>query len=477
MLCLASFLEFVRDFRVFRGSICYNMPQINKGMGAMTLTHNDFAVQTLGECTVPSPLNLSTVYGDYLTNYIDENERILYSNRLSAIKQYIENGEEPLSFEKAGPREKIFFEPGAVRAGIVTCGGLCPGINDVIRSLVMQLHFLYKAQSIYGFRYGYWGMIKESGLQPIVLSPDKVSDIHELGGSILGSSRGNQNVAKMVDRLMDYKINMLFCVGGDGTLRGASEITDEVNRRGLPISIIGIPKTIDNDIPFIDKTFGFETACTHAVASIRSAHVEAKGYQNCIGLVKLMGRNSGYISASASIASQEVNFCLIPEVPFELEGPNGFYSHLLKRLKRKSHALIVVAEGVGAYLCAKDEYDASGNRKFGDVGIFLRDGIKKFFDEQGMHVNVKYIDPSYMIRSSRPIPSDSRYCIQLAQNAVHAAMSGKTGMIVGRWNNSFTYVPMKMVTRENKVIDPESTFWLNVLEATGQPKSMRNTKP
>ncbi len=440
----------------------------------MEISAQDFIIQTLGTPNFDSPLKLSKIDGDYLTNYVPDDERVIYHNSIKKIQEEIKSGEEPLSFEKAGPREKTFFEPCRTRAAIVTCGGLCPGINDVIRGLVMQLHHWYGVKNIYGFRYGYLGMIKEAGLQPLVLDPEMVTDIHEKGGSILGSSRGPQNVSEMVDRLMDYNINILFCIGGDGTLRGAKEITDEITKRGLAISVIGIPKTIDNDIGYIEQTFGFETAFSHAVESIKTAHVEARGYQNCVGLVKLMGRQSGYIAANASIASQDVNFCLIPEIPIDLEGENGFYKHLLERVKRKSHAVVVVAEGVGEVFCAKNERDESGNSKFGDIGIHLREGIKKYFKEANVPIGVKYIDPSYIIRSSNAIPSDSIYCNQLAQHAVHAGMAGKTGMVVGIWNNRFTHVPIEMAVKNRKFIDPESMFWLNVLESTGQPRWMQN---
>ncbi|GAB4279906.1 MAG: ATP-dependent 6-phosphofructokinase [Candidatus Rifleibacteriota bacterium] len=431
-------------------------------------------MQTLGEAKIVSPLKLSKVDGDFLTNYVPDDERVLYHTSLSKVEEAFKTKKELLSFEKAGPREKIFFDPEKTRAGIVTCGGLCPGINDVIRGLVMQLYFWYGVKVIYGFKYGYLGLIKESCIQPEVLDPGRVSEIHEKGGSILSSSRGPQDVGKMVDFLMDYKINILFCIGGDGTLRGAGEITDEIERRGLPISVIGIPKTIDNDIGFIEKTFGFETAFSHAVESIKTAHVEAKGYQNCIGLVKLMGRQSGFIAANASIASQDVNFCLIPELPFDLEGSNGFYKHLLDRIKRKGHAVVVVAEGVGERFCSDGAKDASGNTKLGDIGPFLKEGIAKYFKKNSTPVNIKYIDPSYMIRSAPAIPSDSIYCNQLAQHAVHAGMAGKTGMIVGMWANRFIYVPIDMAIKNRKFVDPESMFWLNVLESTGQPRWMLN---
>lgn len=442
----------------------------------MVLTQNDFKIQTLGECKYDSPLKLSKVDDDKLTNYVEDSERILYSCYLKDIQEDIKAGREPLSFEKAGPREKIYFNPSETRAAIVSCGGLCPGINDVIRGLVMNLHYQYGVQSIYGFRYGYLGMIRDSGLTPIVLRPDYISEIHEQGGSVLGSSRGNQDIVKMVDRLMEFNINILFTIGGDGTLRGAKQITDEINKRGLPIAVVGVPKTIDNDIAFLEKTFGFETACTNAVEAIRCAHVEAKGYQNGIGLVRLMGRQSGSIAAHASIASQDVNFCLIPEMDFDLDGENGFYQHLYERIKRKGHAVVVVAEGLGDKLLATGIKDASGNDKSGDIGPFLKNGIANYFKERNTPISMKYIDPSYMVRSSAAIPSDSVFCNQLAQNAVHGAMAGKTGCVAGVWSNSFTYVPIDIAIRNRKSVDMESQLWLNVLEATGQPKFMLNKK-
>lgn len=440
----------------------------------MDLNQKDFIVQELGEPTHPSPLDLSVVEDDLVSNYIPNDERVLYTVSYNNLKTLLKEGKEPVSFEKAGPRNRIFFDPKKTKAGIVTCGGLCPGINDVIRGVVMKLSWGYGVKTIYGFRYGYMGMVKESGIPPLVLDPDLVSEIHEIGGSILGSSRGPQDVGKMVDHLMDFGVNILFCIGGDGTLHGAKEIFEEINRRGLKIAVVGIPKTIDNDISFIEKTFGFETAFSIAVESIRCAHVEAKGALNGIGLVKLMGRESGYIAANAAMASQDVNYCLIPEVPFDLEGPNGLYESLRKRIDLRGHAVIVVAEGAGQKYVSRGGKDASGNVKLGDVGVFLRDDIKRYFESIKKSINIRYIDPSYMIRSAKAIPSDSIYCSHLSQNAVHAGMAGKTGFLVGNWNNQFMHVPLAIAIKQRKLIDPEGLFWLNVVGSTGQPKLMLN---
>jgi len=440
----------------------------------MEIEQKDFIVKELGEPRFESPLELSKVDGDYLTNYVPNDERVLYNVSWNSVQKCLQENRQPITFERAGPREKIFFEPSKTKIGIVSCGGLCPGINDVIRALVMQHSWWYGVKTIYGFKYGYQGMVRDYQLNPVVLDPEMVSEIHEHGGTMLGSSRGPQDVSNMVDRLMDFGINILYCIGGDGTLRGALDIHNEVTKRGLPIGVVGIPKTIDNDINFIEKTFGFETAFSLAVESIRAAHVEAKGAMNGVGMVKLMGRDSGYIAANAAIASQDVNFCLVPEVPFDLEGPNGFYENVKKRLQRRGHAVIVVAEGVSQRIEKSTDKDKSGNIKFNDIGTFLRDGLKAYCDMQKFPMTIKYIDPSYMIRSSKALPSDSVYCTMLAQNAGHAGMAGKTGLVVGIWNNQFTHIPIEMAVKSRKVIDPESTFWLNVLEATGQPRSMLN---
>ncbi len=439
-----------------------------------TIKPEDTKVAELGERRFHSPLQLSTQDGDLLANYVAEEERVLIDISLCHVREALAAGREPPSLERAGPRQMIFHEPKKTKAGIVTCGGLCPGINDVIRGLVMELLYRYGIKSVYGFRYGYLGMVKKSGVQPLILDPEVVESIHEKGGTILGSSRGPQDAGEMVDRLMEFGVNIVFCIGGDGTLRGALDISNEVIKRGVPISVIGVPKTIDNDISFIEKTFGFETAFSMAVNVLRGAHVEAKGALNGVGLVKLMGRESGYIAANAALASGEVNFCLIPEVPFDLEGPNGFYSHLAERLQRRGHALVVVAEGAGQRFVEGSGTDASGNAKLGDIGVFLRDDMKRWLKQTGVDATVRYIDPSYIVRSAPANPADSIYCNQLAQAAVHAGMAGKTGMMVGLLNNQFIHVPIGLAVQKRKKIDPESDLWLSVLEQTGQPGLMVN---
>ncbi len=432
----------------------------------------DLAVESLGEPKITSPLGLSTVYGDDLANYVEDGKTVLMLHDRDEVAGRIRDGKPLPAFEMAGPRPKIYFDPSKTRAAIVTCGGLCPGINNVIRAIVMQLHYGYGVKTIFGIPYGYRGFIPRYGYEPVRLEPAGVNDIHEKGGSILSSSRGEQDIGEVVDCLERMNVSLLFCIGGDGTLRGAAAIADEVKRRGMKISVIGVPKTIDNDISYVEKTFGLETAFSVAAEAIRSAHTEAIGAPNGIGIVKLMGRMSGFIAANAALAMTEVNFVLIPEVPFKLEGPAGLYKLLEERLRRRNHAVIVVAEGAGQEYVAdpSGKKDESGNVVLGDVGIFLKTQIKKYFKEKtDFFVNIKYIDPSYMVRSVPANAHDSIFCLQLAQNAVHAGMAGKTGMLVGNWNGHFTHVPLGLATSGRKQLSPEDPLWLAVLEGTGQP--------
>ncbi len=434
-------------------------------------------IQNLGKCTIPSPIELSKIAGDKIVNYVKDEERVLFDDCIKSFYKYVKSEKIPPSFEKAGPREKIFFDPSKLKSAIVTCGGLCPGINDVIRAIVMQLYYRYGSQNVLGIKYGYQGFIPKFGHDFVQLTPELVEDIHEKGGTILSSSRGEQPTEEIVDTLDRNNIKILFCIGGDGTLRGARDIAIEIEKRELNISVVGIPKTIDNDIAYIEKTFGFETAFSKAEESIIGAHVEAVGAPNGVGIVKVMGRHSGYIAASAALACREVNYVLVPEVEFDLEGENGLLTLLEKRLEARKHAVIVVAEGAGQELLKSEsakKFDASGNVRLKDIGTFLRDRIKQHFRDQDKEINVKYIDPSYIVRSTPANSSDSIYAANLAQNAVHAAMAGKTNMVVGTWHNSFVHIPIETVGSFRNSIDPESQFWYSVLEATGQPIVMKN---
>ena len=423
----------------------------------------DLSIETVGTGTLKSPMKG--------VQFVSDADRISLTTDINRIKSFTQNGKEIPSLEAAGPRETIFHDPAWTRAGIVTCGGLCPGLNNVIKGLVQVLWFDYGVRNIFGIPYGYRGLNPAYGYPPIMLNPDVVDAIQDDGGTILGSSRGMQEPSVMVDTLMRLNINVLFCIGGDGTLRGAHAIAEEVKKRHQPISVIGIPKTIDNDLNLIDRTFGFETAVLSATDVITSAHNEANGAFNGLGLVKLMGRDSGFIAAYAALATTVVNFCLIPEVPFTLEGENGLFKALESRYgSGKTHAVIAVAEGAGQELF-KDQperRDASGNILKNDIGEFLTREIKNHFDKVGKEVNIKYFDPSYMVRSIPAKGTDAIFCFQLAESAVHAGMAGKTDMVVGSMNEQFSHVPIEYAVNERKKINPNGPLWHAVLGATRQ---------
>jgi len=373
-------------------------------------------------------------------------------------------------FDKAAIPSKVFFESSKTRVAIVTCGGICPGLNDVIRSLVMSLYYWYDVKDILGIRFGFAGLAKSPLGAPVQLTPDVVSNIHNLGGTMLGSSRGRPSNAEMVDTLKKLGVDILFCVGGDGTLRGAHEISSEIEDRDLKISVVGIPKTIDNDVTYVYRSFGYQTAVAEAKRVISCAHVEAKSAYNGIGLVKLMGRNAGFIAAEATKASGEVNFCLIPEDKFALYGEGGLLDVLRQRIQERHHAVITVAEGAGMeYIGESNQVDPSGNKQHNDIGLFLKAEIKKAFKKWDISTTVKYIDPSYIIRSIPANSDDSIFCADLARAAVSAAMAGKTDMLIGHWHGEFTYVPLEAIHKKKKQVKMGSDFWHSVLATTGQP--------
>lgn len=436
-------------------------------------------VKRLGPCRIDSPVKQHRHAIEHKNELFvcDESmvlQQNVYCDRLDngSCKGHCNDTEKDdrTYFELAGPREKIYFDPSKTRAGIVTCGGLCPGLNDVVRSIVLGLWNNYQVHRIYGFRYGYQGFIAEYGYEPLELKPETVDGWQDMGGTILGSSRGEQDISEVVDCLEQMAINMLFVLGGDGTIKGALRIAREIENRGLKIAIIGVPKTIDNDIICIDRSFGFDTAVNAAREVLCCAHAESKGTPNGIGLVKLMGRDSGFIACGAALAMSDVNFVLIPEQPFKLEGERGFLNVLHQRLKRRHHAVIAVAEGAGQDLMQEElGKDASGNQILGDIGVYLKDKITSYFKALNFETSVKYLDPSYIIRSVPTNAQDSIYCMSLGHDAVHAAMAGRTDLIVGPVKGSICHIPMEHIAGKRKRVDVYSPLWRLVLESTGQP--------
>jgi 6-phosphofructokinase 1 len=376
-----------------------------------------------------------------------------------------------LLFELAGARQNLFFNPPETRAGIVTCGGLCPGLNDVIRSLFFEMHHAYGVKEVFGFRWGYQGLDPEHDAEPLVLTNELVDGIHLQAGTILGTSRGPVDTARAVDNLIRRRVNILFAIGGDGTQRGAKALFEEAQRRGYALCVVGIPKTIDSDIPFVAHSFGFLTAVEEAVKVLQRAHTEARSVRNGISLVRLMGRHAGFLTAEATVASQDVNFTLIPEVPFQLEGECGFLAALERRILNRGHAVIAVAEGAGQQLLPNTgkERDASGNARLKDIGAFLREKIEAWFSARKIPFVMRYFDPSYIVRSSPANAEDSVLCDLYARHAAHAAMAGKTGLVIGLMHDCFIHVPIDLLATQHKRLDPDSPAWSAVLSATGQP--------
>ena len=438
----------------------------------------DLTVASLGEPRYDSPPADYVAGRDTNEHYVDEDDRVVFHDTVSQLTKLGCLPPQMPSFEPGGPRRRLYFPPGATKVGIVTCGGLCPGLNNVIRGLVMELARHYQVREVTGFRHGFAGLVPDGGHATVALTPEVVHDITDQGGTILGTSRGAQNPEAMVDRLVELGIDILFVIGGDGSMRGAAGIAGKLRERGLPIGVIGIPKTIDNDIPFIGQSFGFVTAFSAAARTINAAMVEARAGVGGVGLVRLMGRHSGFIACYAALANHVADFVLIPEVPFGLTGQNGFLWTLHQRVKERGSAVVVVAEGAGQDIVAAaartgpTATDASGNVRLEDIGLYLKDAITAYFADQGSPLTLKYFDPGYLIRSVPADPHDAVYCLRLAQAAVHAGMAGRTDMVVGRRHNRFIHVPIRHVVSERNQVAPDGDLWLSVLECTAQPMAM-----
>lgn len=416
--------------------------------------------------TFPNPLRSNPAYSVVKQYFVDQDDTV--------PQKIVVHKDSPrgIHFRRAGPRQKVYFDSDQVNACIVTCGGLCPGLNTVTREIVCALYHMYGVTKVLGIDGGYRGFYSRN---TITLTPKFVNDIHKRGGTVIGTSRGGHDTSKIVDSIQDRGINQVYIIGGDGTQRGAAAIYEEVRRRGLNVAVAGIPKTIDNDIPVIDKSFGFDTAVEEAQRAINAAHVEAESTENGVGVVKLMGRYSGFIAMYATLASRDVDCCLIPESPFYLEGKGGLYEYMEKRLKENGHMVVVIAEGAGQELLSESlqcegQKDPSGNQLLRDVGLWISHKIKEHFAKQRkMSITLKYIDPTYMIRAIPSNASDNVYCTLLAQSVVHGAMAGYTGFTSGLVNGRQTYIPFYRINeRQNKVVITDR-MWARLLSSTNQP--------
>ena len=427
-------------------------------------------IPVLGKANIASPIIRSDRSGKGRKCFISDESRIIVDVQTEFIQNTIDAGQTLLSFEQAGPREKIYFDPSKLKCAVVTCGGLCPGLNDIIRAIVLELYHIYHVKTIYGIRHGLQGFVPEYEHDVMDLTPASVAGIQDMGGTILGSSRGSQDIGVVVDCLERMSVGILFMVGGDGTIMASKKIADEIEKRNLKISVVGIPKTIDNDIFLVSRSFGFDSAVDVATQAIKGAHNESEAYPNGIGLIKLMGRHSGFLAATAALAQQDANFVLIPEVDIDLYGKSGFLQALENRITTRKHGVVIVAEGAGQNFFENKEqkYDASGNIVLQDIGLFLKEQITQWFEAKNLPITLKYIDPAYIIRSLAANANDSVFCGLLGRDAVHAGMAGKTKLLVSFWNNHYVHVPMEASAGRQKRLDPNGRLWQSVLEATGQ---------
>lgn len=370
------------------------------------------------------------------------------------------------AYKQGGPRETVFFSSDSVKAAIVTCGGLCPGLNTVVKELVNCLRSQYGVEEVFGVKHGYMGFYSSEWVS---LTLDDVATIHRQGGSMLGSSRGGHDTTKICDALQEAGVNLVFTIGGDGTMRGSQAIAEEFMRRKAHTVVAHVPKTIDNDIPLLDCTFGFGTAVQEATRAIYVARDEAVAYPNGVGLVNLMGRNSGFIAAHATIAARGVDVCLVPEVPFDLEGEHGLLRYIESKIAQQGHCVIVVAEGAGQEHLADDTgTDLSGNANLADIGLFLKGRIGEHMKSVDKPASLKYVDPTYMVRATPATAADNIMCLQLAHDAVHGAFAGYTNFMAGRVNGRSVYIPLSAATGK-RMIEPNGNFWQQLVYSTGQP--------
>ncbi|XP_004496088.1 ATP-dependent 6-phosphofructokinase 4, chloroplastic isoform X2 [Cicer arietinum] len=382
-----NYVQLLRFRRSHCGLFLRNLPSISRQnnlpparLSNQTFDNDGFVLEDVPHLTnflpdlpsYPSPLQKSQAYSIVKNTFVNPEDVVAQT---IVVQKDSRRG---VHFRRAGPREKVYFKPEEVRACIVTCGGLCPGINTVIREIVCGLNNMYGVKDILG-------------------------------------------------------------------------------------------------IEVIDKSFGFDTAVEEAQRAINAAHVEVNSVENGIGIVKLMGRYSGFIAMHATLASRDVDCCLIPESPFYLEGRGGLFEFIDQRLKENGHLVIVVAEGAGQeYVAAEvhtlEEKDASGNKLLLDVGPWLSNKIKDHFTKiRKIAVNMKYIDPTYMIRAIPSNASDNVYCTLLAHSAVHGAMAGYSGFTVGPVNSRHAYLPIARVTERPNTVELTGRMWARLLESTNQP--------
>jgi 6-phosphofructokinase 1 len=328
--------------------------------------------------------------------------------------------------------------------GILTGGGDCPGLNAVIRAVVRRGGQL--GHSVLGIKQGWAGLI-EGDASP--LTDYSVSGILPKGGTILGTSRTNpfrsdESIQRLEENWRKFGLDGIIAVGGDDTLGVASKLTD----RGF--GVIGVPKTIDNDIGATEATFGFDTACQIVCEAIDRLHTTAEAHHRAM-VVEVMGRHAGWIATVGGLAGG-ADCILIPERPFDME---EVCEILLRRKERgRNFSIVVVAEGVkpkeGSEFVTQDSrVDEFGHVRLGGISNVIASEIER---RTGIETRVTIL--GHIQRGGTPTAFDRVLATRFGLKAVELAEEGKWGMMAALQCGQIVPVPLVEALREKKQVDP-----------------------
>lgn len=446
-----------------------------------------------------------------------------------------------LTFPEAGPRENLVYpmesRDGAtdsLQVGVLVSGGIAPGINAVIKGIVDR-HTLYSNHAkenddtsydleIIGYRDGFSGLLSGSHIK---LNRKKVRDFANKGGSLLGTSRyhplldlddpGKRDsaVRDIISNLKD--IDILYVIGGDGSMRAAHMIWTRAQRmhaegEASKLSVVAIPKTMDNDILWVWQSFGFMSAVEKAKQFVLQLHTEASSNPR-LGIMQLFGSDSGFVVTHAALASGVCDYVLIPEADFSMEVLCEFIKKKLKsRYKRgqdgkSPFGMILMAEtaiprdGINSPGCkyiddpdvglekeekiAIEKFIADGRRVQGQTQDALRRGGIKIISrvvqkeirqmKPGQYwekFRVFTNEPRHLIRAIDPSVQDVIFGQRMGTLAVDNAMAGYTDFMISQWLTEYVLVPLKLVVLGRKRVPQKGIFWKSVLANTGQPHEM-----
>lgn len=332
-----------------------------------------------------------------------------------------------------------------MRVGVLTGGGDCPGLNAVIRAVVRKGVKEYGYEFV-GFRDGWRGPL-EGNTMPLGI--EEVRGILPRGGTILGSSRTNpfkveHGVERIKANLAEAGVDALIAIGGEDTLGVATKLDD------LGVKVIGVPKTIDNDLSGTDFTFGFDTAVNIATEAVDRLHTTAESHQRVL-VVEVMGRHAGWIALHTGIAGG-ANVVLIPEQPFDIEKVCGY---VMSRFETNYAVIIVVAEGAvpmegGAMTLVSGETDAFGHVRLGGIGERLADEIESRTGKEARAVVLGHVQ-----RGGTPTAFDRWLATRFGLHAITAVHDGEFGTMMALRGTDIVRVPLIEGTGELKVVQPD----------------------